>query len=64
MKRVKLIKTLKEHGCVFLREGSRHTVFLNPKTTKISTIPRHNEIDDFLAKKIIKDLGLEVGRKR
>jgi mRNA interferase HicA len=58
MKRVDLIKYLLENKCIFVREGARHSVFLNPLTKRISTIPRHNEIDNFLAKKICHDLGI------
>jgi len=34
------------------------TVYYNPENSKTSTIPRHNEIKDILAKKICKDLGI------
>ena len=64
MKRVDLIKYLLKVGCVFVREGSRHSVFLNPITKRISTIPRHNEINTFLAKKICRDLGIEDPKKK
>lgn len=63
MKRLKLLKILKEHGCVFMREGSRHTVFFNPQNNRTSTVPRHNEIDDMLAKKILGDLGIKRLKK-
>ncbi len=33
-----------------MREGVRHSIFLNPKTGLISTVPRHTEIDIFLVK--------------
>jgi mRNA interferase HicA len=56
MKRRQLLKHLKTHGCVFLREGRNHTVYYNPAKGKTST--RHVEIDDALAKKICKDLGV------
>lgn len=59
MKRKDLLKNLKKRGCVLAREGSKHTVFFNPKNGKTSTVPRHNEVDDFLSKKILNDLGLE-----
>lgn len=42
----------------FLREGGAHTVYVNRKAGKVSTIPRHREINDFLARKICKDLDL------
>jgi len=43
-------------GCELLREGGRHTVFVNRTTGKASVIPRHREINDFLARKICRDL--------
>ena len=46
------------HNCQLLREGSKHSVFYNPVNNKTSTVPRHREIDDFLAKKICRDLGI------
>jgi mRNA interferase HicA len=58
MKRKDLLRHLEKNRCVLLREGGRHTVYLNPREKKASTIPRHNEINDFLAKKICKDLGV------
>jgi hypothetical protein len=59
MKRIDLIKHLTNNNCVFLREGARHSVFLNPLAKRISTVPRHKEIHDFLAKKICRDLGIK-----
>jgi mRNA interferase HicA len=58
MKRRELLKHLEKHGCKFLREGSKHTVYINPNAKKASTVPRHNEINEFLAKKICKDLEI------
>ncbi|MDY6931851.1 MAG: type II toxin-antitoxin system HicA family toxin [Halobacteriota archaeon] len=58
MKRRRLIRHLEKHSCKFLREGGKHTVYYNPSNLKTSTIPRHNEIVDPLAKKICKDLEI------
>ncbi|MBI4600131.1 type II toxin-antitoxin system HicA family toxin [Candidatus Uhrbacteria bacterium] len=52
MKRKDLILYLLQNGCTHIREGGRHSVFLNPLYQKTSTVPRHNEIDTFLGKKI------------
>ncbi|OGJ86609.1 MAG: addiction module toxin, HicA family [Candidatus Raymondbacteria bacterium RifOxyA12_full_50_37] len=60
MKRKDLIKHLEISGCAFVREGGKHTVYVNLQTRKSSTVPRHNEINDFLAKKICKDLEIPV----
>jgi predicted RNA binding protein YcfA (HicA-like mRNA interferase family) len=58
MKRRELLRHLMAQGCGLLREGSRHSVFCNPKTNTTSTVPRHSEIDDFLARKICRDLRI------
>lgn len=63
MKRKDLIRHLEKQGCFFLREGSNHTVFFNPITRQTSTIPRHKEVNDFLAKKICKDLSVSFSKK-
>jgi predicted RNA binding protein YcfA (HicA-like mRNA interferase family) len=59
MKRTDLLRHLEKQGCEFLREGGSHTVYVNRKTKKISTIPRHREINDFLCNKICRDLGIK-----
>ncbi|MDP2982538.1 MAG: type II toxin-antitoxin system HicA family toxin [Candidatus Latescibacter sp.] len=58
MKRSDLIRQLKEQGCILHRHGSRHDIYLNPSTGQKQPVPRHNEIDDVLAKHIMKYLGL------
>lgn len=58
MKRIDFLKFITKQGCVFLREGAKHSVYFNPTTNRSSTIPRHKEIDNFLVKKISNDLGI------
>jgi predicted RNA binding protein YcfA (HicA-like mRNA interferase family) len=58
MKRRALLKYLQDHGCELLREGDRHSVYWNPANRRVSTVPRHNEVEDRLAAKICKDLGI------
>jgi len=60
MKRNELIKHLLKHGCILEREGKKHTLFFNPKTGKVATVPRHKEINTFTARGICKDLGIPV----
>lgn len=60
MKRRNLLRHLARTGCVLFREGSRHSVFHNPAAGKISTVPRHAEIDNFLVKKICRDLDIGI----
>jgi predicted RNA binding protein YcfA (HicA-like mRNA interferase family) len=56
MKRIDLIRHLERHGARLLREGRAHSAFVNQATGKVSTVPRHREINDFLARKICRDL--------
>ncbi|HEX9276206.1 MAG TPA: type II toxin-antitoxin system HicA family toxin [Casimicrobiaceae bacterium] len=58
MKRADLLRHIERHGCVFLREGGRHSVYVNRAARKTSTVPRHREINDYLARKICKDLEI------
>jgi mRNA interferase HicA len=58
MKRGDLLRHLRDHGCALLREGARHSWWHNPTLNKRSSVPRHQEIDDGLARKICKDLGI------
>ena len=59
MKRKAFVRRLKREGCVLLRPGSRHDIYLNPKTGLKQPVPRHAELDNALAKHIRKYLRLE-----
>jgi mRNA interferase HicA len=59
VKRADLIRHLEEQGCELLREGSRHSVLVNRSSGKATTVPRHREINDFLAQKICRDLDVQ-----
>src|SRR5688572_32037623 len=41
-----------------LREGGNHSVYVNRKSGKVSAVPRHREINEFLAQKICRDLEI------
>jgi mRNA interferase HicA len=58
MKRSAFLKHLRERGCVFVREGGNHSWWANPDQNRRSSVPRHSEIVDQLARKICKDLGI------
>ncbi|MDD9865896.1 MAG: type II toxin-antitoxin system HicA family toxin [Verrucomicrobiales bacterium] len=58
MKRSDLERHLRKQGCGFLREGGRHAIWWNPENRKVTSIPRHREINDFTAKKICRDLEI------
>jgi mRNA interferase HicA len=46
MKRNALLKYIKANGCEFVREGGRHSWWINPEMNKRSAVPRHTEIKD------------------
>ncbi|MBF0550641.1 MAG: type II toxin-antitoxin system HicA family toxin [Deltaproteobacteria bacterium] len=58
MKREVFLRHLLKYGCNLLREGGRHSWWLYRELTRRSVVPRHREIDDQLARKICKDLGI------
>ena len=58
MKRKEFIRQLTKDGCIFLRSGANHDIYINPHTGKKQPIPRHSEIDPSLVKHIRKYLGL------
>lgn len=58
MKRVDLVRHLKAHGSILLREGGSHSVFANPAANRTSAVPRHSEINEYLARKICRDLQI------
>lgn len=57
MKRKELIKKIASSGCVLVRHGARHDLYRNPRTGEKQPIPRHDDIDENLAKHIIKKLA-------
>ncbi|GAA4449696.1 type II toxin-antitoxin system HicA family toxin [Nibrella saemangeumensis] len=57
MKQIDLIKKLKEMGCVLVRHGGKHDWYRNPNTGISQAVPRHREINEQLAKHIIKMLS-------
>jgi len=58
MKRQALIRHLESHGCYLLREGGKHSIYVNPANNQTSAVPRHREINDYLARRICRDLGI------
>lgn len=60
MKKKDLIKIIISHGGSFVRHGSDHDIYQNAEGTKKTQVPRHNEINEITAKKIIKQLGIKL----
>jgi mRNA interferase HicA len=61
MKRSDLVRHLENHGCQLLREGRKHSVYVNLANNQVTAVPRHREINEFLARKICRDLGIAEG---
>jgi predicted RNA binding protein YcfA (HicA-like mRNA interferase family) len=59
MKRRDLIASLEAAGVVLVRHGGKHDIYHNPKTAATQPIPRHKEINELLARKILRDLTKE-----
>lgn len=59
MKRRDLIAKLEAMGCILVRHGGKHDWYTNYETKMSQPVPRHNEIDEHLAKSIIKKLSDE-----
>jgi mRNA interferase HicA len=57
MKRKDLIKTIEALGCVMIRHGGKHDIYHNPQTGNSQPVPRHSEINEFLARRIIRELS-------
>lgn len=58
MKRAELLRHLRQHGCELIRERSSHSWWGNLSLNRRSSVPRHTEVRDALARKICKDLGI------
>ena len=56
MKRSDLEKRLRFSGCHLKQEGGSHSLWINPRTGNIEAVPRHAEIKEPLARKILKRL--------
>lgn len=59
MKRRDLERRLRIAGCYLKREGGSHSLWLNPKTGVMEAVPRHVEIKEPLARKILRNLHAE-----
>lgn len=52
MKRGELLRHRERLGCRLDREGSRHSIYMNPANGKKAPVPRHLEIDNRLVRRI------------
>jgi mRNA interferase HicA len=56
MKRRDLIKHRHAHGCELQREGGNHTIYVHRGKRTSSSIPRKREINEFLTRRVCRDL--------
>lgn len=60
MKYRDLIKELKSYRWYFLRQGGRHEIWSNGEIEE--PIPRHREINELLARKILKKVQMNPNK--
>ncbi|MDF1613904.1 type II toxin-antitoxin system HicA family toxin [Desulfurivibrio dismutans] len=56
MKQRDLVNCLQQAGCILLRHGGKHDIYHNPASGASEPVPRHREINEHLAKRIIERL--------
>jgi mRNA interferase HicA len=57
LKRLDLIRALEAAGCALVRHGGKHDWYRNPTTGVSQPVPRHREIKEPLARRIIRLLS-------
>jgi hypothetical protein len=53
LKRILLLKKITVLDAVFVRHGADHDIYRNPRTGKEEAIPRHSDIPEGLANRIM-----------
>jgi len=59
MKRRDLEQMLRMAGCYLKHEGASHALWINPKNGVTEAVPRHTEIKEPLARKILRNLDAQ-----
>lgn len=57
MKRVDLIRQIESLGCLLVRHGAKHDWYRNPENGALQAVPRHREINEHLARRILQKLA-------
>ncbi|MBC8244831.1 MAG: type II toxin-antitoxin system HicA family toxin [Verrucomicrobia bacterium] len=57
MKRRDLIKKVEALGCSLIRHGGKHDWYQNNETKVCQPIPRHREVNEYLARSILRKLS-------
>ena len=53
MKRRDLLRRLAEEGCQLMRNGAGHDLYRNVITGAVEAVPRHAEVNEYTARKIL-----------
>ena len=59
MKRRDLLREITKAGAVLERHGGKHDWYRQPETGKLQAVPRHTEVNEHLARQIIRELRPE-----
>ena len=57
MKHLDLIRSIEEGGAILVRSRGGHDIYRNVVTGAQQPVPRHREVDEWLARKIIRVLS-------
>jgi predicted RNA binding protein YcfA (HicA-like mRNA interferase family) len=57
VKRRDLIKQIEAQGATLVRHGGKHDWYQNLATKICQPVPRHNEINEYLARSILRKLS-------
>jgi predicted RNA binding protein YcfA (HicA-like mRNA interferase family) len=57
LKWIDLVRAIERLGCELVRRGGEHDWYRNPTTGVSQDVPRHREIKELLARRILQILG-------
>jgi predicted RNA binding protein YcfA (HicA-like mRNA interferase family) len=60
MKRTELLRKIAAQGAIFLRHGGNHDIYMQPQTRVQQPVPRHGDVPDLLARRILKKLSQQA----
>lgn len=60
MKRRDLVRVIEAQGAMLIRHGGKHDWYQNSETKACQAVPRHTEINEHLARSIIRKLAEPV----
>ncbi len=56
-----LVRKIEEEGAVFVRHGHDHDWYRNVITGRMAAVPRHREVNELTARRILRDLASPDG---